>query len=101
MIKLLDCTLRDGGYVNDWSFGKNNISSIIYSGIVFALSISMPLFLMTIIPQDKVYKNTIPRNIRLAEAPGYGMAITQYDPKSKGAEAYIEFAAEFLEREAE
>lgn len=31
MIKLLDCTLRDGGYVNDWSFGKNNISSIIES----------------------------------------------------------------------
>ena len=50
---------------------------------------------------DKVYSTVIPRNIRLAEAPGYGMAITQYDPKSKGAEAYIEFAAEFLEREAE
>ncbi|MBQ7245340.1 MAG: ParA family protein [Firmicutes bacterium] len=48
---------------------------------------------------DKVYSTVIPRNIRLAEAPGYGMAITQYDPKSKGAEAYIEFAEEFLERE--
>ena len=48
---------------------------------------------------DKVYSTVIPRNIRLAEAPGYGMAITQYDPKSKGAEAYIEFADEFLERE--
>ena len=48
---------------------------------------------------DKVYSTVIPRNIRLAEAPGYGMAITQYDPKSKGAEAYMEFAAEFLERE--
>lgn len=50
---------------------------------------------------DKVYSTVIPRNIRLAEAPGYGMAITQYDPKSKGAEAYMEFAGEFLEREAE
>lgn len=50
---------------------------------------------------DKVYSTVIPRNIRLAEAPGYGMAITQYDPKSKGAEAYMEFAEEFLEREAE
>lgn len=48
---------------------------------------------------DKVYSSVIPRNIRLAEAPGYGMAITQYDPKSKGAEAYMEFADEFLERE--
>ena len=38
---------------------------------------------------DKVYSTVIPRNIRLAEAPCYGMAITQYDPKSKGAEAYI------------
>ena len=48
---------------------------------------------------DKVYSTVIPRNIRLAEAPGYGMAITQYDPKSKGGEAYYEFADEFLERE--
>ena len=48
---------------------------------------------------DKVYSTVIPRNIRLAEAPSYGMAITQYDPKSKGAEAYTEFASEFLERE--
>ncbi|MBO4235116.1 MAG: ParA family protein [Firmicutes bacterium] len=48
---------------------------------------------------EKVYSTVIPRNIRLAEAPSYGMAITQYDPKSKGAEAYLEFADEFLERE--
>lgn len=50
---------------------------------------------------SKVYSTVIPRNIRLAEAPSYGMAITEYDPKSKGAEAYLEFAEEFLEREAE
>ena len=49
----------------------------------------------------KVYSTVIPRNIRLAEAPSYGMAITEYDPKSRGAEAYMEFAEEFLEREAE
>ena len=47
----------------------------------------------------KVYSTVIPRNIRLAEAPSYGMAITEYDPKSKGAAAYREFAEEFLERE--
>lgn len=47
----------------------------------------------------KVYSTVIPRNIRLAEAPGFGMAITEYDPKSKGAIAYREFAEEFLERE--
>lgn len=50
---------------------------------------------------SKVYSTVIPRNIRLAEAPSYGMAITEYDPKSKGAEAYLEFAEEFLEREEE
>ena len=45
---------------------------------------------------SKVYSTVIPRNIRLAEAPSYGMAITEYDPKSKGAEAYMDFADEFL-----
>lgn len=47
----------------------------------------------------KVYSTVIPRNIRLAEAPSFGMPIVEYDPKSKGAEAYREFAEEFLERE--
>ena len=51
--------------------------------------------------RSKVYSTVIPRNIRLAEAPSYGMAITEYDPKSKGAEAYMDFADEFLEWEAE
>ena len=49
---------------------------------------------------SKVYSTVIPRNIRLAEAPSFGMAITEYDPKSKGAEAYRDFAEEFLEWEA-
>lgn len=48
---------------------------------------------------SKVYSTVIPRNIRLAEAPGFGMAITEYDPKSKGAQAYNAFAIEFLEWE--
>ncbi|MBQ1484179.1 MAG: ParA family protein [Firmicutes bacterium] len=49
----------------------------------------------------KVYSTVIPRNIRLAEAPSYGLPIVEYDPKSRGAEAYTEFAEEFLEREEE
>ncbi|MDR3295701.1 MAG: AAA family ATPase [Clostridiales Family XIII bacterium] len=49
--------------------------------------------------REKVYATVIPRNVRLAEAPSYGMPITEYDPKSKGAEAYMEFAEEFLESE--
>jgi len=51
--------------------------------------------------KDKVYSTIIPRNIRLAEAPSYGMPITEYDPRSKGAEAYMEFATEFLESEGD
>ena len=46
--------------------------------------------------REKVYKTVIPRNVRLAEAPSYGLPIIEYDPKSKGAEAYREFADEFL-----
>lgn len=51
--------------------------------------------------REKVYTTVIPRNVRLAEAPSYGMPITEYDPKSAGAMAYHEFAEEFLELEAE
>lgn len=51
--------------------------------------------------KDKVYTTVIPRNVRLAEAPSFGMPITEYDPASKGAEAYREFAEEFLELEEE
>ncbi len=46
--------------------------------------------------KGKVYTTLIPRNVRLAEAPSYGMSIVEYDPKSKGAEAYCELAEEFL-----
>jgi len=49
--------------------------------------------------KEKVYTTVIPRNVRLAEAPSYGMTIAEYDPKSTGAEAYREFAQEFLELE--
>lgn len=51
--------------------------------------------------KGKVYTTVIPRNVRLAEAPSFGMPITEYDPKSKGAEAYLDFAEEFLELEEE
>jgi len=45
---------------------------------------------------DKVFKTIIPRNIRLSEAPGYGMTIFEYDPHSKGAEAYRALAKEVI-----
>lgn len=46
--------------------------------------------------EDKVYKTVIPRNVRLSEAPSYGMPISIYDPRSKGAKAYEKFAKELL-----
>lgn len=46
--------------------------------------------------KNKVYTTMIPRNIKLAESPSYGQPIMLYDEKCKGAEAYEDFAKEFL-----
>jgi chromosome partitioning protein len=48
----------------------------------------------------KVFETVVPRNIRLAEAPSHGLPIFQYDIKSRGAEAYLALAREFLRRAA-
>lgn len=45
---------------------------------------------------DKVFKTVIPRNVRLAEAPSYGIPGIQYDKSSRGAQAYMQFAKELL-----
>ena len=45
---------------------------------------------------DRVYKTVIPRNIKLSEAPSFGMPITIYDPRSKGAKCYEKLAKEVL-----
>jgi chromosome partitioning protein len=47
---------------------------------------------------DKVFKTLVPRNVRLAEAPSYGMPGVVFDKASKGAHAYVTFAAEMVER---
>lgn len=46
--------------------------------------------------REKVYKTIIPRNVRLSEAPSYGLSIIDYDLKSKGAEVYMQLAKEVL-----
>ena len=48
--------------------------------------------------EDRVYKTVIPRNIKLSEAPSYGMPISVYDSKSKGAKCYDKLAKEFLDK---
>jgi chromosome partitioning protein len=47
---------------------------------------------------DKVFSTIIPRNVRLAEAPSYGMPGLVYDRSSRGAQAYVSFGAEMIER---
>ena len=45
---------------------------------------------------EKVYRTVIPRNVRLAEAPGFGLPVLYHDEQSKGAQAYLELAKEIL-----
>ncbi|HNB43737.1 MAG TPA: ParA family protein, partial [Burkholderiaceae bacterium] len=45
---------------------------------------------------DKVFNTVIPRNVRLAEAPSYGLPGVVFDPASKGAQAFVEFAREMI-----
>lgn len=47
---------------------------------------------------DRVYKTTIPRNVRLSEAPSYGQPVYYYDKSSTGTKAYLELTEEFLKR---
>jgi chromosome partitioning protein len=47
---------------------------------------------------EKVFNTVIPRNVRLAEAPSYGLPGVVFDPSSRGAQAFVEFAKEMVER---
>ena len=47
---------------------------------------------------DKVFDTVIPRNVRLAEAPSYGLPGVVFDPSAKGSQAYVDFAAEMIKR---
>ena len=47
---------------------------------------------------ERVYETVVPRNVKLAEAPSYGRPIIYYAPSSRGAYAYVDLAAEILER---
>ena len=73
-------------------------------GVVFTMYDSRTNLSMQVVENVKnhlkqnIYKTLIPRNIRLAEAPSYGMPITKYDSKSAGAEAYRRLAKEVMKK---
>lgn len=73
-------------------------------GVVFTMFDSRTNLSMQVVDNvkshlnQKVFDTVIPRNIRLAEAPSYGMPINAYDPKSAGAEAYMLLAEEIISR---
>jgi chromosome partitioning protein len=48
--------------------------------------------------KERLFRTVIPRNVRLAEAPSHGKPVALYDARSRGAEAYFELAAEYMER---
>lgn len=76
-------------------------------GVVFTMYDSRTNLSMQVVDNVKshlnqrVYKTIIPRNIRLAEAPSYGLPISSYEPKSAGAEAYMMLADEVINRKDE
>jgi chromosome partitioning protein len=47
---------------------------------------------------EKVFNSVIPRNVRLAEAPSYGLPGVVFDPAAKGSQAFVEFAQEMVDR---
>ena len=73
-------------------------------GVVFTMYDSRTNLSMQVVENVKnhlkqnIYNTLIPRNIRLAEAPSFGMPITKYDPKSAGADAYRKLAKEVMKK---
>lgn len=73
-------------------------------GVIFTMYDSRTNLSMQVVENVKknltqyIFTTLIPRNIRLAEAPSYGQPITVYDPKSAGAEAYMDLAEELIQK---
>ena len=91
--------------VNTIELVRNNLNEdLVIEGVILSMFDGRTNLSVQVVQEvkryfgDKVYSTVIPRNVRLAEAPSYGMPIIKYDPKSKGALAYEDFAEEFLEK---
>ena len=65
--------------------GRNNLSNAVSDQLIEHFG-------------DRVYRTLIPRNVRVAEAPSYGLPVLRYDPSSRGARAYLGLAGEILRR---
>ena len=79
-------------------------SSLQIEGVVFTMYDARTNLSLQVVENVKdnlnqnIYKTIIPRNIRLADAPSYGMPINMYDPKSAGAESYMQLADEVIHK---
>lgn len=79
-------------------------SALVIEGVVFTMYDARTNLSLQVVENVKdnldqtIYKTIIPRNIRLAEAPSYGMPINLYDPKSTGAESYLLLAEEVIHK---
>ena len=84
----LNPALRINGIVFTMYDARNNLSQQVVDSVKDVL-------------KEYIYDTVIARNVRIAESPSYGMPVTEYDPRSTGAENYRKLAAEILMREAE
>jgi chromosome partitioning protein len=85
---------------------KKNMNPNIYiEGVILSMFDGRTNLSLQVVQEVKnffgsaVYSTIIPRNVRLAEAPSYGVPAITYDPNASGAKAYMAFTKEFLERE--
>ena len=81
----LNPTLDIEGIVFTMFDGRTNLSNQVVENVRYNMG-------------NNVYDSVIPRNVRLAEAPSYGMPIIEYDPKSTGAEAYMALPDEVINK---
>lgn len=94
-----------GQLLRNVSLVQENINqSLALTGIVMTMFDSRTKLAEQVVDEvrkhfgDRVYDTVIPRTVRLSEAPGYGLPITVYDPRSRGAQCYRELAEEVLVR---
>ena len=84
--KRLNKDLKVDGILFTMYDGRNKLSGQVVESVKSAL-------------KEYIYETIIPRNVRVAEAPSYGMPVTEYDPHSSGAENYRKLAAELIAKE--